>query len=303
MTSFGRPAIFGPCLLLTWLLCGCEARVSGSDMENAGQESLRIVSLAPNLTELVYAAGAGDQLVGVSEYSNYPQAAAALPRIGDAFRVDLEQLALLKPDLLLSWASGTPQHTVDELRQLGYRIEPVRTESLEDVGKALVYIGQLVGKEEVAARQARSLRAGLESMRSRYAQRAAIRVFYQISERPLYTVSGRHYISELITLCGGENIFADLEHLAPSVDPEAVIDKRPEVILAAGSDAKQLALAWANWPQMAANRYANTFVIDADLIGRATPRLLEGGQRICDALEAGRRNRSEWLERPDESTM
>jgi iron complex transport system substrate-binding protein len=226
----------------------------------------RIVSLAPNLTELVYAVGAGDKLVGVSAWSDYPREVLELPVIGNAFTVDQEQLALSKPDLLLVWESGTPQHVVDELRAIGYRVASIKTRNLDDVADALLTLGNLTGHSEQAAAVAARYRDELSTLRDEYAHREPIRVFYQVAARPLYTINNEHYISELIALCGGTNIFSDLSELAPTIDVEAVVDRDPEVMLAstdAGDDAFN---EWLRWPTIAANRFGNQFLLPADEI-------------------------------------
>ena len=253
----------------------------------------RIVTLAPSLAELVFAAGAGDSLVGVSAYSDFPPAVAALPLVGDAFTIDQERLALLRPDLLLAWESGTPAHIVDELRQAGYRVEVVRTRSLDDISTTLVRIGELAGTKQEAREVAAKFAAALQALGDRYRDTGPIRVFYQVSKRPLYTVGPDHYASELIALCGGQNVFADIDELAPAIDVEAVIDRDPEVILAsddAGSDAFS---EWDRWPSMSANRYDNRFLLPADELSRPTPRVLTAGAVICESLQIARDRRHE----------
>jgi iron complex transport system substrate-binding protein len=252
----------------------------------------RIVTLAPNLAELVFAAGAGDTLVGVSAYSNYPSAVATLPLVGDAFTIDQERLALLRPDLLLAWQSGTPAHVVDELRQAGYEVEVIRTRSLADISATLLRIGELAGTQSQAREVAATFAAALQDLGERYRDAAPIRVFYQVSKRPLYTVGRDHYASELIALCGGRNVFADVDELAPAIDVEAVISRDPEVMLAgddAGSDAFS---EWDRWPSIAANHYGNRFLLPADELSRPTPRVLAAGAAICDALQTARQRRS-----------
>jgi iron complex transport system substrate-binding protein len=253
----------------------------------------RIVALAPNLTELVFAAGAGDTLVGVSAYSDYPPAALSLPIIGDAFTVDHEQLALLKPDALLAWESGIPAHVVEEMRHVGYRVEVIRSRSLNDVAIALRRIGELTGHEAEANEAAAAFTAGLQSLQQRFASEQTISVFYQVAQRPLYTVNGEHYVSELISLCGGENIFADLNTLAPAIAVEAVVERNPEVMLAS-SDAGDDAFAeWKRWPNLAAVRLGNQYLMPADEIVRATPRLLIAGESLCEVLQISREKRDE----------
>jgi len=254
----------------------------------------QIVTLAPNLTELVFAAGAGDNLVGVSAYSDYPPAVTGLPVVGDAFTIDQERLALLKPDLLLAWQSGTPAHVVDELRQAGYVVETIRTQKLSDISAAVLRIGDLTGRQHHAKRAADKFDAGLRILGQQYATSARIRVFYQVSKRPLYTVSKGHFVSELISLCGGNNVFADLEDLAPGIDVEAVIDRDPEVMLAATDAGADAFVEWDRWPNVASSRYGNRFLLPADEISRPTPRVLTAGAAICDALQTARERRAEF---------
>lgn len=251
----------------------------------------RIVTLAPNLTELVFAAGAGDTLVGVSAYSDYPPPARKLPLVGDAFTVDQEQLALLHPDILIAWQSGTPAHIIDKLRAQGYRVEVLETRRLADVAGALRRIGQLTGHFAEADLAARQFETELQAIARQYSAAAAISVFYQVSARPLYTVNGKHYVSELIGLCGGTNVFSDLGDLAPAVDIEAVVDRDPEVILASTDEGGQAFAVWSRWPGLAANRYGNLFLMPADQIGRATPRLGAAALAVCRALEIARDHR------------
>ena len=278
-------------LLLVLVSCTPEGPVSRSD--DAETEYRRVVTLAPHLTELMFAIGAEGLLVGVSEFSNYPPAAQDLPRIGNAFRVDQEAFTLVQPDLVLAWDGGTPQHVITELRERGFVVHVIQSGGLDGVALALRQLGSLVGRVAEADATARDFEQQLSTMREQYSDRPAIRVFYQVSLRPLYTVNGRHYISELIELCGGINIFSDLNDLAPLVGVEAVIDRDPEVLLAAVSKEQDAEFVeWLRWESLAANRYGNHFTVPGDLIARATPRLLEAGAKVCDALDQGRRNRS-----------
>ncbi len=252
----------------------------------------RIVTLAPNLTELVYAVGAGDSLVGVSAWSNYPPAARALPLIGDAFTIDQEQLALLDPDLLLVWESGTPAHTVEELRKRGFNVAVIRTRGLSDVAAAMRRIGALTGRQQAAADAADRFLADLDSLRAAHKDAEQIDVFYQVSARPLYTINSEHYVSELIDLCGGNNVFSDLADLSSAITVEAVVARNPEVMLAstdAGDDGFD---EWRRWPKMAANLYGNKFLLPADELARATPRLISAGGEVCFALQQARDNRA-----------
>lgn len=256
--------------------------------ETAPLPATRIVALAPHLAELVFAAGAGDRLVGTSAYTNYPPAAAAVPVVSDAFTVDQEQLALLEPDLVLAWRSGTPLRLVDELRRQGYRVTQIETRGLSDIPAALERIGELTGSAAEASRVAAAFRENLAGLRIAHAAGATVSVFYQVSSRPLYTVSGDHYIGEIIELCGGRNVFAALGELAPAVDVEAVVHRDPEVLLAGSADGSLPFDDWLRFPDLAANRYGNRFVVDADAIGRPSLRLVDAARAVCERLDEAR---------------
>lgn len=281
-------------LIFCLALAACE-RSGETAAGDPDDTTLRVVTLAPNLAEMMFVVGAGDELVGVSAFTDYPRAAAALPVVGDAFNIDHERLVLLDPGLLLAWDTGTPSHVVDELRALGYRVEVIRTSGLADISVALQTIGKLTGHESEARQVVREFETGLAELGGQFGRGEDLRVFYQLDARPLYTINGSHFLSDLVTLCGGTNIFDDLDGLAPMISTEAVLERDPEVLLAsmdAGPDAFD---GWDRWTELAANRYGNRFRMPAAETGRATPRLLIGAKAICEALETGRRNREAYL--------
>jgi iron complex transport system substrate-binding protein len=294
VTPSGRAFVL---ILLCAALVACDRtdRTHSADTDrqlaSVQPENLRIVTLSPHLAELVFAVGAGDLLVGVSAYTDYPEAAAALPVVGDAFNLDQEQLTVLEPDLLFSWETGTPLHVIDELRGRGYRVEVISTTTLDDLPKALEQIGALTGREKTAAAVAERFSLGLHELAVAAADVEPIRVFYQVDARPLYTINGDHFVSQLIRVCGGTNIFADLHGLAPLVSVESVLEREPEVILASSDAGPQAFDEWRRWSDLAAIRYENQFLMPANEIGRATPRLLVGARAVCEALEKGRENR------------
>ena len=239
----------------------------------------------------MFAVGAGEYLVGVSAWSDYPRAVLELPEIGDAFTVDQEQLSLLQPDLLLVWESGMPAHTIDDLRQRGYRVEAIRSRNLDDVAMAVLRIGELTGQEKTAGAVAKQFTDELDSLRTDYLDAEPVDVFFQISARPLYTINREHFISEIITLCGGRNIFDDLEEFAPSVSVESVLDREPESMLAAANAGDEAFSAWDRWPGLAAERYNNYYLLP-ETIGRGTPRLAMAARSTCIALDQSRANRA-----------
>jgi iron complex transport system substrate-binding protein len=249
---------------------------------------LRIVSLAPNLTELAYAAGAGDALVGTVEYSDYPEAARTLPRVGDGWRVDTERLLALRPDLVLAWASGTPEDTIARLEALQLRVVSIPTYRLADVPAALRSIGRIAGTRATAEPVAAKFEADIERLRERYSRERVLRVFVQIDDEPLYTVNRRHVISEVVELCGGRNVFADQPQIAPPVALEAVLARKPQVILSTDDTIADPKAYWQRWPSLAAVRAGTIYSMPADTIARSTPRLVEGVQATCEALRDAR---------------
>ena len=275
--------------LLALLSGACSNEQQIPDETNAPAQ--RVVTFAPHLAEIVFAVGAGESLVGVSAWSDFPEAVRDLPLVGDAFTVDQEQLSLLQPDLVLVWQSGMPAHTVDELRARGFRVESVRTRSLGDIVAAMRRIGTLTGHNELAETAAGEFSQVLDTLRERHREAAPIDVFFQISSRPLYTVNREHFISEIIDICGGRNIFDDLEGFAPSVDIEAVLDRDPDVMLAGANVGDDAFMEWARWPDLAANRYNNKFLLPDETIGRPSPRLALAAQSVCSALEVARSNK------------
>jgi iron complex transport system substrate-binding protein len=253
----------------------------------------RIVSLAPHITEVLFAAGAGGRIVGTVEYSDYPEAAQKIRRVGGYSRLDLEAIAALKPDLVIGWQSGNAAAHVDKLQQLGLALFVSQPDRIEDIARTLETYGRLAGTEVVAMPAAKAFRERLAALRTQYAKREPLRVFYQVWKQPLTTINGRQIISDAIRLCGGVNVFADLPALAPNVSVEAVLAANPEVIIASGmGDSRPEWLDdWRRWKQMTAVARDDLYFVPPALIQRHTPRLLEGTEIICQHLETVRAKR------------
>ena len=250
---------------------------------NLPQPAQRIVSLAPHVTEQLFAIGAGEKIVGAVEYSDYPEQARAIPRVGGYSRLDLERVLALKPDLVVAWQSGNDARAIERLQALGlvvYLSEPRR---LPDIADGMARLGILAGQAEKAQQQAELFRRRLDELRKQYRNRKERTVFYQIWNQPLMTVSERHLINDVITLCRGRNIFAKLEALTPTVSLEAVLAADPEVIIASGmgKERPEWLDEWKTWTQMQAVKAGRLYVVDPNIIQRATPRLLLGAEQMC----------------------
>jgi iron complex transport system substrate-binding protein len=254
----------------------------------------RIVSLAPHLTELLFAAGAGGKVVGVVDYSDYPPEAKAIRRVGAYHRLDFEAILALKPDLVVAWPSGNGPDTVQRLRRLGLPVFASEPGALPKLATTIETLGTLAGTADVATRAAAQYRERLGALRARYAGRPEVGVFYEIWDRPLQTVNDAHVISDVIRLCGGRNVFGKLPALAPTINEEDVIRADPEAIVASGMSEThpEWLDAWKRWPRLTAVARGNLYVVPPDLIQRATPRVLDGAERLCGALDEARRKRA-----------
>jgi len=274
----------------TWLLSLTLAFGGPAACALGAEAAPRIISLSPHITELLFAAGAGGRIVGVDDASDYPPEVAGITRVGEPWALDVEGLLRLKPTLIVLWDSGTPARRKAELQRLNLRLYVTDQHHLDDIGTALLEFGRLAGTEPVATAAARRYRDELADLRARYAARPRLKVFYQVWDRPLYTLSGTHLVSEVLSLCGGDNVFADLSTLAPAIDREAVLTRNPDVILiaAAGAEGDRQRADWDRFGYIRAVRNHHVLSVDPSLVGRMAPRILQGVREVCDLLDAAR---------------
>jgi iron complex transport system substrate-binding protein len=280
---------------LTWLaalLAACEARQPPAAAPSDAP-ARAIITLAPHLAELVFAAGAGGRLVGTVEFSDHPAEALRVPRVGDAFRVDYEAIVALRPDLIIGWRSGNPPETLRRLESLNYRLVAVEPVHLEDIAAHLELIGRLAGTPQIAGAVAGDFRRQLAGLRTRYRQERPLRTYVQIAARPYFTVTDRHFLGQGLAVCGGRNVFGDLGGLAVSVSTDAILEAAPDVIVLSGTEAERgKGIAeWQRWRQLPAVRDGNLFAVDADLLSRPGPRVLDGIRQLCAVLDEARHRR------------
>jgi iron complex transport system substrate-binding protein len=250
----------------------------------------RIISLAPHVTEQLFAAGAGDKVVATSEYSDYPEQAKRLPRIASSGTVDLERVLGLKPDLVVAWRLEATAAALARLEALGIAVfysEPRRLSQIPDMIEAL---GELAGTSDTARPLARSLRGELARLEATYRARRPVSVFYQISERPLMTLGGGQFVSDAITLCGGRNIFADVAIMAPTVNVESVLAADPEAILSASPDPadKRWQAYWRRFPRLRAVQADNLYTMPTNEMHRHGPRAVEATKLLCSHIDEAR---------------
>lgn len=281
-------------VLIALLACGTVQAIEVVD--DAGRSvrlsapAQRIVSLAPHITELLFAAGAGDRVVGVSQFSDHPPEVAALPQVGGGAGLDLEAIIGLQPDLVVAWQSGNSAGQLRQLERLGLTLFYSEPGMINSIAANLERLGQLSGTETRAAAAARAFRDDVQVLRSRYAGRSPVTVFYQVWEHPLMTVNSEQLISDWIRLCGGVNVFEDFSELAPAIDVEAVLQADPQVLIAGRYQGSNdgWRRQWLRWPQLRAVANGHLYTVPAEMIARHTPRALSAVEELCGYLEAAR---------------
>ena len=279
LSAFLLPA--SPALALTL--------VDDSNIElRLNQPAARVISLSPHLAELMYAVGAGDRLVGTVRDSDFPAEAAEIAQIGDAAGLDFERIVHLRPDVVLAWGSGNRSVDVARLRSLGLRVLVMEPQRLKDISRHLRLLGDLTGRIKQAQAAAQAFEQRLDALSARYANRAPVRVMFEIWHRPLFTVNANHIISKVLALCAAQNIFANLPRLAGEISVEQVLLLDPDVIVV-GSEAEDAGIRnWTQYSYLKAARGGNVFTVSADLITRQTPRIVDAAERICAGVDKAR---------------
>ena len=255
--------------------------------------ALRVIAMAPHATELVYAAGGAERIVAAVDYSDYPEAAKRLPRVGSNRQIDMERVAALRPDLIVIWMHGSSERQIEQIRAMGIPMYHSEPKKLVEIPDSVTRIGKLMGTEKVADAAAADLRGQLAALAARYTGRPPVRMFYQVWDKPLYTLNGGHIVSDAMRLCGGENIYAGMKVTAPVVSFESVLGEDPEAIFSSGERSKEDGgvAVWRPYTSMTAVRRDNLFRLDSNLLNRAGPRMIAGAAVLCEKLELARQRR------------
>jgi iron complex transport system substrate-binding protein len=254
--------------------------------------ALRVIAMAPHVTELLYAAGGGAKVVGATDYSDYPEAAKKLPRVGSNREIDIERVLSLKPDLIVIWQHGNSERQIEQLRALGIPLFHSEPKKLADIPGSVERMGKLLGTEAIANGVANELRKQLATLKAKYANRPTVRAFYQVWSKPLYTLNGAHIVSDALRLCGAENIFTDMKITAPVVGIEAVLQQDPEVLIGTGELKAEGGIGiWQAYPAMTAVKRGNFLLVDGNLVNRSGPRMIAGAASLCEKLEQARQRR------------
>src|SRR5215469_13264588 len=252
---------------------------------------LRMISLAPGDTEMLFAAGAGGQVIATVQYSDAPPAARTVPRIGDAVAIDMERLVALRPDVVVaSPALGNPAQRA-KIAGFGIPIYEQQVVRLADLPASLRRLGTLAGTQAVAEQAARGLEARLAVLNHTYgagARSGAKRpsVLLQVWNRPIYTVGGRQLMSDALTVCGARNVFADLPEPSPLIDIEAVIARNPDIIIAAGPPGESAAWAadWKRFGTLDAVRNGRVVAFEDQGLSRLGPSVIDATENLCRTI-------------------
>lgn len=250
----------------------------------------RIVSLAPGTTAMLYAAGAAHCLVGTIAHSDEPREAASLTIVGDAETLDFEQLLALRPTVVVVAVDVVQRVRIDRIRELKIPVYQVHVTRLAQMPESLQRLGALTGTARAAQTRAAALGAQLRAIEARYRGRAPLRVLYQIWDRPIYTIGGRHVISDALRICGADNIYADLDTAAPAVTREATVLRDPQLIVASAppGTAQEWLAEWRKFPAMSAVRNAQLVVYTDERIDRMGPSVIDATDNLCAVIDRAR---------------
>ncbi len=257
--------------------CLCRAILGFLFMIPFAAYALRVVTLAPNITELAYAVGAGDDVVGVSEYSDFPPSAKKLPVLTTLGKVNLEALLALKPDLVLIWKEGQWDPSFTLLPSFGVEVQSISTKSLKDIPLAMEQIGAITGHPLDGETAAKTFRTTYDHLKQTQPTRVSS-VFLEEFDSPLYTAGQASFLTEILSLCGAQNVFSEIQGESAPVSMESVMIKNPDVIIALKPASIQL---WQAWPSMKAVKQGRVFEIEPDTLARPGPRVLQGAAEVC----------------------
>ncbi|NOY67775.1 MAG: cobalamin-binding protein [Gammaproteobacteria bacterium] len=254
------------------------------------QPARKIVSLAPHTTELLFAAGAGQWVVGAVNFSDYPLAAKSIARVGGYQSLDYEKIITLQPDLVVAWQSGNRPANIEKLKKMGIPVFVTEARKLDDIPVLLEKISRLTDTQAQAKKIINQYQQHLSSLRRLNLDKKKISVFFQIWQHPLMTVNSEHLINQVINLCGGVNIFTDMKMLSGSVGIEDILLKNPEVIMINGRDErfKNWGSSWSKWKKITAVKNNHVFQVNPDTMSRHSPRILSGADEVCGILDSVR---------------
>jgi iron complex transport system substrate-binding protein len=251
-------------------------------------DPVRVIALAPSITEIIFDLGQEKKLVGVTQYSTHPPAAESLPKVGSYVRLDIEKIIALKPDLCIAIKDGNPKHIIDKIVALNIPVYVIDPRNLSQIMDSITRLGSLLGAEQMAAGVVANMEKRIWRVMEQVKNiRSKPRVFFQIDAEPLFSAGTNTFIHELIEIAGGVNTAAG-DNPYPRYSWEDILVLQPEIVLissmAGGLDPENLLESWKKWQQLSAVKNERIYVMDADLFDRPTPRLVDGLERIAEII-------------------
>lgn len=261
--------------------CLCVCFYSLAEQQPSENPS-RIISLAPHTTELVYGLGAGDRLVAVSDFSDFPSDAKQLPSVASFQGVNFEQILRLKPDLIVAWQGGNKPQDLNRLAAMGMTMFYSSPQTPKDIAEEIIILGDILGLQANAKRISQSMLQRLASIRKKYATEQQIPVFYYMWATPLMSVGKGAWANQLLSYCGAKNIFVDAIVPYPEVSMEQVLTRQPQFLIAAMNT--KVNIAESHWSSVRGLIKAPVITVNPDLLHRFTPRLIDGLVDMCEKL-------------------
>lgn len=256
------------------------------------QNKPTILALSPHVVELLFALGAGKQIIGTTDFADYPEAAKQIPVVGNYARLQIEKVIELKPDLIIAWKSGNPDDDLQRLVQLGFKLVYSDPQSLDDVAKELQYFGHISGHGARGKQLAGAYRSRLGHIRQRYRDKPMLKVFYELWARPLSTVAKGSWPQLLLDVCRAENPFVNALNSYPQIGIEQVLAHDVKLIiqpLSVNQKDKE-GFNWQHWPALTAVKQGQLINVDADRLHRMTPRLLDELAVLCRGIDQSRQH-------------
>ena len=251
---------------------------SSTQVQADEHQTRTVITLSPHLTELVYTAGGASSLIGVSAYSNYPPEVSKLTVVGDAFRLDYEIIKTLNPDVIFYWENGTAKQVIEQLKQLKIKLVPIEINQLKDIPVAIEQIAKIINTKPIKNTQQFNQRITQMSEK----QPTDMKALIQISDQPIYTVNGSHWMTEIIEICGLQNIYNDLDSYSAAVTLESVVLKKPQVIITTSSNPSNSPLS--SWDSIPAINHNRIIKVNPDHFSRPTWRTLLAIETICNRV-------------------
>ncbi|MBB1385937.1 cobalamin-binding protein [Pseudoalteromonas sp. SG45-5] len=254
-------------------------------------KKLRIIALAPHIVENLFAIGAGDNIVGTVDYADYPAEAQSIERIGGYYGISLEKVLALKPDLVIAWKSGNQSEDLAQIERLGIKVYLSNPTTIDAVADELLTFGEFTGNIEQSQQAANAFTQKLNGIVKSQQGKKNITGFYQLWPEPMMSVGKNTWISQLIETCHVSNVFAQSTTDYPQISIENVIVTKPQVIIIPDEKSKmpQPVVNWQKWPEVPAVKNGQFISVNANLLHRFSPRMLDGLADMCDKIDVSRK--------------